>query len=220
MNITIISSIMSQEMVSVLEQYVNIWQPCGTMMLSSELKYHPDIICSQLGETLYMSADCISDRVKAVAVDKISNSYPNDCILNNLITDRYIITGKKTVLPYNDIYGKEIIRVAQGYVKCSVIDLGGRYITSDLSIKNKLTELGYDALLTTNDGVKLNGFSCGFIGGATAVIANKMFVFGDITKHIDHKAITDFAMRSVTDIICLSKNDLYDYGGAVTAKVL
>lgn len=215
-DMTIVSKIMPREMIDGLKKYTYVIQPGGASKLSGELKYHPDIICSQLEGALYMCTDCIPEGITAVHVDDIKDGYPDDCILNNLITDRYIITGKKTMLRYNDFCGRKVVRVAQGYVKCSVIDLGGRYITSDKSIGDKLIQLGYDVLLTNNNGIKLNGYSCGFIGGATAVIDNRLFVFGDIEKHVDSKKIIDFAIKSVTDIISLSKCDIYDYGGAVT----
>lgn len=216
MSMTIVSKIIPREMIHVLKKYTSVIQPCGTSTLSGELKYHPDIICSQLETTLYMCTDCIPEGMTAVHVDEIKDGYPNDCILNNLITDRYIITGKKTMLPYSDLGKKKVVRVAQGYVKCSVIDLGGRYITSDKSIASALNELGYEVLLTYNDGIKLNGFGCGFIGGATAVIDNKLFVFGNIENHRDHNSITEFALKTVNDIICLGDGNIYDYGGAVT----
>lgn len=218
MKITFVSKILPQKMADILKKYANIRFLEPSRALSSELKYHPDIICSQFENTVYICEGCIPSGFNATAVGGIRDGYPDDCVLNNLITDKYIITGKRTALPYNDLCGRRIVRVNQGYVKCSVVDLGGRYVTSDISIYNKLRELGYDVLLTDNEGIRLDGFSCGFIGGATAVINKKLFVFGDITKHKDHDKITRFALSSVDGIISLGDGEIYDYGGAVTVE--
>lgn len=219
--ITFVSKLLPNEMALKLKIYTKIARLELSKAINSELKYHPDIICSQLQKSLYMCADSIQSGINAVAVSSIKDGYPHDCVLNNLITDRYVIAGKRTALVYSDkdIGGREIIRVNQGYVKCSVVSFGDRFITSDRSICDKLMQLGYEVLLVDNDGIKLNGFSCGFIGGATAVIDNKLFVFGDITKHKAHDRITEFALRSVDDIISLGDCDIYDYGGAVTVDI-
>lgn len=216
--LTFVSKLLPHEMAIKLQIYTKIKRLEPSKAITSELKYHPDIICSQLQNSLYMCADSIQSGMNAVAVNSIKDGYPNDCVLNNLITDRYVIAGKRTALAYSDedICGREIIRVNQGYVKCSVVSFGDRFITSDRSIADKLMQLDYEVLLIDNDGIKLNGFNCGFIGGATAVIDNKLFVFGDITKHKAHDMITEFALRSVDDIISFGNGDIYDYGGAVT----
>lgn len=219
--ITFVSKLLPSEMALKLQIYTKILRLEPSRAIGSELKYHPDIICSQLQKSLYMCADSIPSGINVVAVECIKDGYPHDCVLNNLINDRYVIVGKRTALAYNDadIGDREIIRVNQGYVKCSVVSFGDRFITSDRSIAAKLMQLGYEVLLIENDGIKLNGFSCGFIGGATAVIDNKLFVFGDITKHKAHDRITEFALRSVDDIISLGDGDIYDYGGAVTVDI-
>ena len=65
----------------------------------------------------------------------------------------------------------------------------------------------------SNENIFLNGFSCGFIGGASGVVDNTILFCGDIRKHKDYNNIKAFANNRGFDLYSLSNNDLYDYGG-------
>ena len=64
-------------------------------------------------------------------------------------------------------------------------------------------------------GIALNGFSCGFIGGASSFDNNILFTFGDVKKHENGKDIIDFLKNINVNVISLGKNELYDLGGAI-----
>ena len=82
-----------------------------------------------------------------------------------------------------------MLKVRQSYVKCSCIVLDDKaMITSDPSIYRALNGT-FDVLKTSNENIFLNGFSCGFIGGASGVVDNTILFCGDIRKHKDYNNI-------------------------------
>lgn len=185
----------------------------------SEIRYHPDIICiNVMDEWLFdSSAKHLFDFIKCRRIQiTLSEKYPSDCTFNNIIIGNKVIAGKKNDVSYMpDVF--EIIRVNQGYVRCSTVTVNeNAFITSDESIYNVLKQMSYDVLKVTNDGILLNGFSNGFIGGCSGKIADNMIVFsGDIKSHKDYLEIKSFCNNYKTDCVSLTNKCLYDYGGIV-----
>jgi hypothetical protein len=103
----------------------------------------------------------------------------------------------------------------QGYAKCSVIPVKeNAFITSDKSIYKKLTEMKFDCLYADGRGIRLNGYSNGFIGGCVGKVSKDLIVFtGNIELHNDYTSIRDFCRNHGVEIYSLSTEPLYDYGG-------
>ena len=64
--------------------------------------------------------------------------------------------------------------------------------------------------------VKLAGYSYGFIGGASGVVDNKVYFFGDIKKHPDCDAICDAITNEGFIPVSLSDEPLRDLGGIIS----
>ncbi|PKM60959.1 MAG: hypothetical protein CVU97_07535 [Firmicutes bacterium HGW-Firmicutes-21] len=192
--------------------------------ICSELAFHPDILTLNYANGKWLVADDESyfpinmnnmlTRVKY----NLSDMYPDDCIFNSFIIGSNIFCGRRNEEHYKNIdvlQGFSTVCFKQCYTKCSVIVLNEcSFITSDRAIEKKLKQLQYDCLYVTNNGIALNGFSCGFIGGCAGKIAYNQLVFtGNIKEHTDYNSIKSFCGNHGIDIYSLSKQPLYDYGG-------
>lgn len=144
--------------------------------------------------------------------------YPYDISLNVLIVGKIIFCNKKhtsiEILKYAEKNGYTIINVNQGYSACSTLVLNeDNIITSDPSIFKAATEIGKKVLLVDNSNIKLNGYNCGFIGGATGVIGNKIYFFGDYRKLSYSDKIEKIACSLGFEIITILPGGVFDFGG-------
>ena len=150
--------------------------------------------------------------------EDLSDKYPFDCLLNaarignKLFCGRYI---SSKLLEYCESNNIEIIRVRQGYTKCSVCVLDeNTIITDDTRIHKAATRAGMDSLLISHGGIAIGKYSYGFIGGCCGKIAKNILAFnGDITKHKDYREIKAVADNCRIEIVCLHDNMLTDIGG-------
>jgi len=74
---------------------------------------------------------------------------------------------------------------------------------------------GIDCILVSKDDIYLPGYDCGFIGGASVVLDDKVCFFGDVKKHRDYEKMLEFVRKYDKDVISLSDEKLTDIGGAV-----
>ncbi len=140
--------------------------------------------------------------------------YPYDVLYNCFIAGNCLFCNEratdKTILSYARKLGLKIVRVAQGYAKCSTIIVSKtKIITSDPSIRLAAEKEGLSVLKTVNDTVFLQGYDSGFIGGASFVTDNALFFTGDISKHPDYDRILSFSEKKV---FFINNRPLYDYG--------
>ncbi|NLL63499.1 MAG: hypothetical protein GX241_04560 [Ruminococcaceae bacterium] len=141
----------------------------------------------------------------------LGNVYPLDVPLNAAIVGEYIICNPDTVAPELLELGLKLIPVKQGYTKCSTLVIDETHIiTEDESIYEATKDI-LNVLFIEKGHVFLEGYDYGFIGGASAVIGDTVFFFGNIEKHPDFKKIKAFSPKR---IISLSeKEKLIDIGG-------
>ena len=148
--------------------------------------------------------------------DVISSEYPNDVCFNAFIFSGALIGNigrvSDVIKAYCQGLGLTERNVRQGYAKCSTVLLGNAVITADAGISKAVKELGGDALLISQGQVELEGYDCGFIGGASGVYENKVYFCGDISTHPDHKKIAEFCNTHGFEVISLSRDRLYDVG--------
>lgn len=154
--------------------------------------------------------------------------YPNDVAYNAAAVGKCLFCAEKytdaEVLSQARRLGMDIVNVRQGYAKCSTVSVSkNALITSDAGIAKAAVRFGLDVLKVTNDGVRLDGFGCGFIGGASCRIPcpdGDVIVFtGDIDAFLpDAAAIRSFcAAHGVRVVSC--EGDVYDYGQSDAAVI-
>ncbi len=183
--------------------------------LNSELRFHPDIILNNPTEGIWFSAgETNVNNLLTKGQSELNNKYPMDCIYNCFIIDS-VLYGGKNIAPEISEYAERQVKIAQGYTKCSTVILNSEsFITSDVSVYKALTNEGKNVLKVTNEGILLNGFSCGFIGGCTGVLGDKtLSITGNARFLTDYDSIVGFCANIGYKVISLSNEMPYDYGG-------
>ncbi len=106
-----------------------------------------------------------------------------------------------------------IVNIRQGYAKCSVCVIShDAVITEDASIEKAMTESEVDVLRVASGHVALDGYNCGFIGGASGADGENVYFCGDISRHPDYKKIEEFCRRHGKNCVSLGEGRLYDIG--------
>jgi hypothetical protein len=100
----------------------------------------------------------------------------------------------------------EIIRIRQGYTRCSLIPLPNHtFITSDRGIEKTLKQNQFEVIFVEPSSVKLESFKHGFIGGACGIHESSLFICGSLKYFKEKKSIEKFTARAGIQII-----ELYD----------
>lgn len=195
-------------------------------IVSNETRFHPDMLYFKMPSGRIL----VTDKHNAVHnLDTFLNptrskteqgaNYPQDCVLNCFLTKKHLVCGSyvaEEILEECNKLSIGIIRVKQGYAACSTVKVTSEaFITADSGIYSALITNGYDALLVSNEGIKLNGYSNGFIGGCALAAEEKVYFTGNIKKHINYYEIQSFCKKHGKDTVSLCNDDLYDYGGFV-----
>ncbi len=146
-----------------------------------------------------------------------SPEYPHDVIFNALMIGKYIFGNEKalskSLIELAEAEGVEIVNVKQGYTKCSVCKVSeNAIITADKGIAKEASLRGIDVLTVSPEGVLLNGYDCGFIGGASGSDQDAVYFCGDIMTHPDGAQLSDFCRAHGKECISLSDEPLFDVG--------
>lgn len=149
-----------------------------------------------------------------------SADYPNDVIFNIARVGRNIVVGKRTradrIIEFAEEKGYAVVKVSQGYAKCSSCVVGeNALITSDKTIAKALLEKECDVLLIGEGDVRLDGYSYGFIGGASGHFEDTVYFAGDPRLHRDGKEIIDFCKRNGKHVVYSVGEELADIGSII-----
>ncbi len=187
-------------------------------------RYHADMSLCHLGGR-YFAADENNEPVISALEEygaditysgNISARIPslNVCILKDKIIARTDICDKN-ILEFCRKKGMKIINVTQRYVRCSAAVAGeNALITTDDSIHKACLKNDIDVLKISCEGISLEGYDNGFIGGCCGFIEKNTLAFcGDITKHIDYDNIKSFLRNYSVYAAVLGGEKLTDIGG-------
>ncbi|MDD6312725.1 MAG: hypothetical protein PUB08_04590 [Firmicutes bacterium] len=191
--------------------------------VDSPISDHPDISFLHIGDNKLLcgegsNASFDGYPVETVKIaEKFGRRYPDDVLLNCAIIGKYAVCNKKYVSASLLDAHFTPIDTRQGYAKCSTAIVSETaIITEDESIANAVRTVGIDALLIQKGSVRLNGYNYGFIGGACGKISsNVLAFFGKIENHPDYHFIKAFCKNHGVDLLSLSNNELFDYGGLI-----
>ena len=196
--------------------------------LPPPLSSHPDmlfflgkgrIVCHKdyfaLAEEQINKIAHISNSEMIISDENMGRDYPHDVLFNaaavgdRLICRRDAVSGRVA-----ELYGEEnIINVKQGYAKCSTCVVSDKaIITADVSIAEAAEKKGIDVLSVSPAGVRLDGYDCGFIGGATGADKENVYFCGNVDLHPDGDKIKEFCEKHGKRAVSLSERSLYDYG--------
>ncbi len=197
-----------------LDYDLNVIENGRCSALQEATAHHIDLVLVKVGDRWFKASD-----IEA----KLSDKYPCDVLLNVASLGNTLIcnpsTCAKEILDYANKTGMNVIKVKQGYTKCSTLIVNDHaIITEDEGIYKTVLESNQsiDALLIKKGYVSLPGYDYGFIGGASVVIDKNVFFFGAIQNHPDYDKIKLFLDSQGKEIIQLSNDKpLLDIGGCV-----
>ena len=157
----------------------------------------------------------ISNNEVVLSEEEIGKEYPGDVLFNAApIGDMLICRRDAASKMITGLYGEEnVINVKQGYAKCSVCVVSDNaIITADRAIAKAAEKNGIDVLLVSPNGVRLDGYDCGFIGGASGADEENVYFCGNTDLHPDGNKIKEFCKKHGKTAVSLSDEPLYDYG--------
>lgn len=148
-----------------------------------------------------------------------SPDYPYDAGLNVCILGEYLICNPGVIETdlLKLIGQKRILKVKQGYTKCSICVVNeNSIITDDAGIHKAAVNANIDSLLISKGIVALDGFNYGFIGGASFKISKSKLAFtGIIPDSRLRTEIESFLADRNIEAVYLTDNNIYDIGGAI-----
>ncbi len=210
----------SQKMRSTLEK-LNI--PYGVMpsnpSLPQPISSHPDMSAVTVREKTFSSGETAEFLGCTDTGEAFGKSYPYDVLFNGFVLCGrlfcYEKAFSKAALQFAKDNGIEVVNVKQGYAKCSTVVLGDTgIITADKGIAKTAKSI-CKVLLIDEGGIMLPPYEYGFIGGASFVLGDKVFFFGDIKKHKNADSISRFISECGYTAVSLSDESLCDFGGGV-----
>ena len=192
---------------------------------------HPDLQIHPLDyKTVICAPECfkyyreqLPKRIDVIPGDtSLTGTYPGDCAYNAARVGDFIFcntkcTDKKLLQWYNERNFK-IIHVNQGYTKCNIFPVTDKIlITEDVGIHNIITDncLPIECYMFPNQGVFLNGFPYGFIGGSCGVYKNIVFWYGNPNSCKGYSKIKKIISGTQKIEVVLSEEKLCDLGGII-----
>ncbi len=198
--------------------------PC----LSADVASHADMNLLQLSErdilllpglekqretlqSMGFRAQCIKE--------EIFPEYPANAALNAACISNVLFCNPKSVAPEVLVLAAElsltIVRVKQGYTKCSVCMVTPQaFLTDDAGIARAGEANGFSVLLLSKGSVRLEGQPYGFIGGSCGLIRKKtLLANGDLSGHADSSVIFPFLEQHGVQPFYSREYPLTDIGG-------
>ncbi len=196
--------------------------------LQAPVSAHPDMLLFVGKGKLICHKDYFSiaeEQIKMIAEisgceillsdEKIGGKYPSDILFNAALVGDKLICKRSAVSKFVlELYSdNDVIDVKQGYAKCSICTVGDNaIITADKSIAKAARENRIDVLEIDNSHTRLEGYDCGFIGGASGDDGENIYFCGSIDLHPESERIKEFCKAHGRGVGSLSDEALYDYG--------
>ena len=194
--------------------------------LDPKISFHTDLSVFSFGRKLVCAPYLfrfLSENIpqlELIAGEAPKSPYPSEVLYNAALVGNKLFCNIKytssTILSECEKCGIIPINVSQGYAKCSTVIVDDMsIITSDRSIQKAAEKEGIAALLVSNEGVFLDGYPNGFIGGASAVTENEVIFTGDIFRSPDAEKIIEFIEKRGKKPVFFSDMPLYDLGSPI-----
>lgn len=194
-------------------------------ILKGAVKTHPDMSLFKYDEETLIASresfDYYNEIFKGTKINIINadedplEKYPSDVKFNALRVGEHLICKKDVcaeaiVSRFDD---DKIINSSQGYVKCSVIDIGSEYFASDDKYLYEIIKsLGKKCILLDKGFVKIKDYDYGFIGGASGYACDKIFLTGKIINEANRIRLEEFSREINKELIYLTEYDIFDIG--------
>ncbi len=202
--------------------------PCSR--LQAPVSAHPDMLVFitdrqiitgkryfEENRAIFHELSLLCGRETVVAGTELALNYPSDVKFNGFTAGGRIFglasALSETVLAWAKKASIPVVNIRQGYAKCSTcVVTENAVITEDASIERAMLENGIDVLRVTSGQVALDGYDCGFIGGASGADSENVYFCGDVSQHPDFDEIESFCRCHGKNCVSLGMGRLYDIG--------
>lgn len=186
---------------------------------------HPDIFLCQLYPHLVVAPNtpqevlltCRQHSIPYITGEKPAGySYPGTARYNALAANGLFIHNLLHTDPVllNATGNLRLVHVRQGYVRCNLLPLpDGSFITSDRGIHKTLTSIGAEVYYISPEGIKLEGFNHGFVGGTAGWKGNILVFAGHPGYLKEGKELMTLLQQKNISWLSLSDEPLWDAGG-------
>lgn len=186
---------------------------------------HVDLSVLKVDEDIYIESsvfDYYSKYLSGFNLKKVDvSSFKNgEMVLNIAKNSKYFFHNEKFTT--KEIFEKlktnrKYIKINQGYSNCSMICFENRIITSDEGVYKTLRLENINVELVTTEGIILNGYKNGFIGGTCDFVSDDILLFyGDVTKYRDYDIIKRIADEENVKILYPKDETFVDLGGIIS----
>ncbi|MBQ6570472.1 MAG: hypothetical protein IJL87_09500 [Clostridia bacterium] len=179
-----------------------------------QIAAHPDVFMCKLG------TDPNSQLLYAED-GEVGEKYPADIAFNAVCTGKFFIhnlryTNKRLQKAIKQMNLTEI-NVNQGYTKCSTVIVDDcSFITEDEGLYSVLRGIpGISVLKVSKGYVKLDGFTYGFLGGASGRVGDTIVFNGNLSAHPDFEKISSFINSKGLKIMNFESYPLTDIGSII-----
>lgn len=186
---------------------------------------HPDLSILKIDEDIYIESSVYNyyvDNLSGFNFKKVdvSNFKNGEMVLNIAKNKKYFFHNEK--FTSKEIFEKlktnrKYIKINQGYSNCSMICFENHIITSDKGAYKTLRLENINVELVTTEGIILNGYKNGFIGGTCGFVSDDILLFyGDVTKYRDYDIIKRVADEENVKILYPKDETFVDLGGIIS----
>jgi len=205
--------------------FTPIWLP-ENPNLDSRLSSHIDLSVFKYDKTLvlarYLNTNNLVNYLTNegylinFSSEEQGKRYPKDVNLCAAVIGNTLLHNTKYTDPEILALGLSHIDIKQGYARCTSLIIDNHsLITADHGISDAAKRNSIDVLLISDEGISLDGFDRGFIGGASFKAEDTIYFTGDINKHINGKEICEFILKHGFNFCSLTNKPLFDIGGAI-----
>jgi hypothetical protein len=184
---------------------------------------HPDIFFCQTPAGLVVAPELPDKYFEALKQKKLNfvkgglmpgSKYPQTASYNAVVSGDLLIHNLKVTdsVILNVCNDLQHIHVKQAYTRCNLLALNNIFMTSDKGIENTLTSKGINCTFLPPEGIKLEGFSHGFLGGACGVYEDRLFVCGSLNYYSKGKEFKQIADQAGYYVVELYDGPLVDVG--------
>lgn len=218
--------------------FIDYMKTRGTVILvpkddrfDNRISSHPDLVISIIDDTIIIDENAHINIYKQLDVlglpyvvgnSRLAAVYPQDIAYNAVMTKDFLIHNldytNSLLFMHSKNTLKKLIRVKQGYTKCSTVVVDDdTIITSDQGIYNAAKAF-MNILLIHPGHVFLEGYDFGFLGGASASFEDTVVFHGDLSKHPDYLKIVSFIEAAHKKLHYFKEFPLTDIGSILIFK--
>lgn len=225
-NKIIISNKASDKFLKLLKELdIDFLKSIDNMLFNLNYYDHPDLSLFYFDDILYVEENISKyyfENLKDMEIKTvdISNFKNGEVALNISFNEKYFFHNEKftpRIVFDNLIKNRKYIKINQGYANCSMICFKDTIITSDVGIYETLLENNINVKLVSTEGILLNGYKNGFIGGTCGFVSkDKLLFYGDVTNYKDYDIIKSVADDENVELIFPKGEDFVDLGGIIS----